>query len=291
MHSETLNTSEISIKESDPRTKISTRAWIKGTPFYLIHLVALVAPFLIDFQWGYLALAIGSYYLRMFAITAGYHRYFSHKTYKTSRLFQFLMGFLGTTATQKGPLWWGAGHRHHHKFSDTKDDIHSPVQDGFLYSHMGWILADSSDPIRWNLIKDLSRYKELRFLDQHYWLPPVIYGIICFAFFGVSGVIWGYFVSTVMLWHGTYTINSLCHVWGTRRYKTTDTSRNNFFLSILTLGEGWHNNHHYYCNSVNQGWFWWEIDISYYILIALEKLGIVWDLKHAPQRVKESNLI
>lgn len=272
------------------RRHISKRSWLKGIPFGLLHIAGLGLPFLYPPTTGLIILLFFSYFLRMFTITGGYHRYFSHKTYKTSRLFQFLLGFIGTACTQKGPLWWAANHRHHHANSDNEKDIHSPIQDGFWYSHMGWILADSSDPIRWNLIRDFSKFPELKFLDKHYWFPPTFMAITLYFIFGFEGVVWGFFLPTVILWHATYTINSLSHIYGTRRYETTDGSRNNLWLALLTMGEGWHNNHHYYCNTVNQGWFWYEIDVTYYILLGLKKLGIVWDFKYAPDRIKYAHL-
>ncbi len=268
------------------RKKISLKSWKKGIPFILLHFAGLVLPFLYPPTTTLVILAITSFYIRMFSITGGYHRYFSHRTFKTSRWFQFILAFIGTASTQKGPIWWAANHRHHHANSDGPNDIHSPVQDGFLYSHMGWILADSSDPIRWNLIKDFAKYPELKFLDKHYWLPPVVFALGMFLIAGLPGLIWGYFLPTVILWHATYTINSLCHVFGSRRYETKDDSRNNLWLALLTMGEGWHNNHHYYCNTVNQGWFWYEVDFTYYILLGLKRLGVVWDFKYAPNRIK-----
>ncbi|MDQ3264184.1 MAG: fatty acid desaturase, partial [Myxococcota bacterium] len=226
----------------------------------------------------------------MFAITAGYHRYFAHRAYQTNRVFQFLIALLGTTAAQKGPLWWAAHHRHHHRSSDQPDDIHSPVQDSFWWSHVGWILSDKYDATHFDAIKDFARFPELRLLNRFHLVPSIALAVGLHFWGGLSMLVWGYFISTVLLWHGTFTINSLSHVFGKRRYKTTDDSRNNWLLAIITCGEGWHNNHHYHQNTANQGWFWWEVDFSYYVLKLLSVFGIVKKLRLPPDAVRLAHL-
>lgn len=260
-------------------------SWVTSMPFLLVHAVALIAPFLVPFAWKWVALALVLYVVRMFGITAGYHRYFSHRAYKTSRTFQFVLALLGTFSLQKGVLWWAANHRHHHRFSDEPEDIHSPKQSGFWWSHVGWILAPDFNATRWENIKDFAKYPELRWLNQHFLLPQIAYAVAMFALGGWSGLVWGFFVSTVFLWHGVFTINSLSHVFGRRRFNTTDTSKNNWLLALVTLGEGWHNNHHFYQSTANQGFYWWEIDLSYYTLRALSWCGVVWDLRTPPAHV------
>jgi stearoyl-CoA desaturase (delta-9 desaturase) len=262
--------------------------WISSLPFFGVHLFALIAPFCIPFHWSYVAWALGLYYGRMWVVTMGYHRYFSHRTFKTSRLFQFLLAFLAETSVQKGVLWWAANHRHHHRESDLPKDIHSPLQRGFLWSHVGWILCDRYAETRYESIKDFARFPELRFLNRFYLLPPVLLAVVLFLIGGFPVLVWGFFVSTVLLWHGTFTINSLSHVFGRRRYKTTDTSRNNWLLALVTCGEGWHNNHHYHQNTANQGWFWWEVDLTYYGLKLLQGLGLVWELRTPSPSVKHA---
>ena len=233
-----------------------------------------------------LALTIGITLLgaRMFAITGGYHRYFSHRTYRTSRAFQFLIALLGTTSIQKGPLWWAAGHRRHHQYSDLPGDMHSP-REGFLYSHYGWIFDERWERTEIERVRDLARFPELVWLNDWHAVPPAILSILCYLVGGWSGLIWGFVISTVLLWHLTYSINSLAHVWGTRRYATSDTSRNNFLLALLTMGEGWHNNHHHFMSCARQGFFWWEIDFTYYVLRAFAAVGLVWDVREPPARV------
>jgi stearoyl-CoA desaturase (delta-9 desaturase) len=231
-----------------------------------------------------LALFATTLFIRMWGITAGYHRYFAHKTYRTSRGFQFLLAFLGCSATQKGPLWWAGHHRRHHRHSDQAGDLHSP-RDGFWYSHQGWIFDHRWDATPVDSIPDFARYPELVWLNRWHIMPPVLLAAACWAIGGFSGLLWGFAISTTVLWHATYSINSLAHRWGSRRYETGDDSRNNLLLALLTLGEGWHNNHHHYMASTRQGFFWWEIDVAYYVLKGLERLGLVWELREPPAHV------
>jgi stearoyl-CoA desaturase (delta-9 desaturase) len=243
-----------------------------------IHLSCLLV-FVVPFTWKVVAVAAVGYLVRMWAITAGYHRYFAHRSFKTSRVFQFVLALLGTSAMQNGPLWWASWHRRHHKYSDTPDDAHSPVQGGFWHAHIGWFLDGSHDIPDLANVADLVRYPELGFLDRHKWFPIVGYAVGCFWWAGFPGLVWGFSLSTIAVLHATALINSLAHVWGGRRYATQDASRNNALLAVLTLGEGWHNNHHHFMSSAKQGFFWWEIDVSYYVLRALQAVGIIWSVR------------
>jgi stearoyl-CoA desaturase (delta-9 desaturase) len=263
---------------------------IKSTiPFVAMHLAGLCA-FFFDFNMTMFWLILGSYYIRMFGITAGYHRYFSHRSYKTSRFFQFFLAFLAQTSAQKGVLWWAAHHRHHHKHSDSQHDIHSPAKRGFWWSQVGWILCNRYIDTNWKYIGDFAKFPELRWLNRYYLVPPLIYAITIFAIWGWAGLFWGFFFSTVLLYHGTFSINTLTHMFGRVRYKSNDESKNSLILALITCGEGWHNNHHYYQATANQGWFWWEIDISYYILRILKLFGIVWDLRAPPKHIKQNTI-
>ena len=259
----------------------------KSLPFFLAH-AACIAAFWLPFTWGLLALCLGMAFVKMFGITAGYHRYFSHRSFETSRPFQLVLALLGLIALQKGPLWWAAHHRDHHRFSDEPDDPHSPVQDGFWWAHLGWILTDENDPTKLDRVPDLARYPELRWLNEHYLVPGVTLAVGMFMWGGLPALIWGFFISNVISWHFTFAINSMTHLFGTRRYETKDDSRNHFALGLLTLGEGWHNNHHHYMSSARQGFYWWEIDISYYVIRALGVVGLVWGIREPPARVYES---
>ena len=271
--------------------------WILPFPFLLMTASVLLV-FVVGFSWVAFGVAVFLYFIRMFGITGVYHRYFSHRTYKTSRPFQFILALIGNSAAQRGPLWWAAHHRHHHAHSDQPEDIHSPKQGGFWEAHMLWWSRRKHVATRTGLIPDYAKYPELMFLDRFDSIVPLTLGGLMLAlgaflnrYFPQLGTsasqmfVWGFIVSTVVLFHGVATINSLSHVIGRRRFETTDTSRNNWLLALITMGEGWHNNHHHYCNSTRQGFFWYEIDITYYMLKGLSMVGLVWDLKPVPARM------
>ncbi len=226
------------------------------------------------------------YVVRMFGVTGGYHRYFSHRTFRTSRWFQFVLALLAQSSSQRGVLWWAAHHRDHHKYSDTPRDPHSPIRHGFWHAHVGWIYDHNSET-NYARVRDLAKYPELVWLDKHWWVPPAALGFAVWLLFGWSGLFIGFALSTVLLWHGTFTINSLTHLIGKRRFDTPDESRNHWLLAIVTMGEGWHNNHHHYQGSVRQGFYWWEVDVTYYVIRALAAVGLVWDVREPPARVYE----
>lgn len=253
-------------------------------PFLLVHFATLGILWS-GVTWTAAAMCVGLYVLRMFAVTAGFHRYFSHRSYDTSRVFQFVLGFLAQTSLQKGVLWWAAKHRHHHKYSDTVEDVHSPGLHGFLFSHVGWIFARRRGEANYDLVRDLSEYPELRWLEKNKHLPGIVLAVACFLIAGWPGLFVGFFLSTAILYHGTFAINSLAHCFGRQRYLTGDDSRNNWWLALITLGEGWHNNHHYYQISTRQGFKWYEIDITYYGIKALSWLKIVRNLHSPPEEV------
>jgi stearoyl-CoA desaturase (delta-9 desaturase) len=260
----------------------------RSTPFFLVHIAALVGVCVLGWSWKGFLLALALYYVRMFGVTAGYHRYFSHRTFRTSRAMQLFFAVLAESSAQKGVLWWAAHHRAHHKFSDQPGDIHSAKRDGFWWSHLGWIIAHQYEETDFSKIKDFAGYPELRWLNRRFLVPPTVLGIGLVLVGGWWALVWGMFVSTVMLWHGTFTINSLAHLFGRRRYATTDDSRNSFLLALITMGEGWHNNHHYYQRAANQGFFWWEIDLTYYVLRGMAAVGLIWDLHTPPRRVRDA---
>lgn len=258
-------------------------------PFFAVHLICFAALWtgVSAFDLG---LCLLTYTVRMFGITGAYHRYFSHRTYKTTRWFQFVLAWIGCSALQKGPLWWSAHHRDHHRYSDTDLDPHSPITRSVWWAHLGWVLDPDSDETDMTKVKDLARFPELCWLNNWHWIPGIALGFLCYGagvLFGAGGgsaLIWGLFISTVLCYHGTFLVNSLCHLAGKRRYATSDRSRNNWFVALVTLGEGWHNNHHHYQASANQGFYWWEIDGSYYILKTLSFFGLVWDLRLPPAK-------
>lgn len=292
--SESLSTQSYPLNHTDKLTGLDRSTCAQ---FLFMHVACLLA------LWtGASAVAVGTclalYVVRMFAITAGFHRLLAHRTYRTGRVFQFVLAFTGTAAYQKGPLWWAAQHRAHHLNTDTESDLHSPMAHSFWQSHIGWFLARQSLTIDPTLITNLSKYRDLRLLDRFYSVPPIMLAVATYGLgallaryaptLGTSGgqmLVWGFFISTVLLYHGTFTVNSLAHIFGRRRFATNDNSRNNLFVALITLGEGWHNNHHHYPASERQGFYWWELDVAHYTLRVLSWFGLVWDIRTPPARV------
>ena len=272
--------------------------FVRVVPFILLHAACVFVLFV---GWSPIAVAVAAalYLVRMFAITAFYHRYFAHRAFRTSRFVQFCFAFLGATAAQRGPIWWASHHRLHHRNADSESDLHSPARRGFWHSHMGWFLTRGSFRTRVEMLPDFVRFPELRLLDRFDTLAPLVLASLCFGLgatlnalwpgLGTSGpqmLVWGFVISTIVLYHGTFTINSLAHQFGSRRYATRDESRNNALLALITLGEGWHNNHHRYPIAARQGFFWWELDITYCVLRGLAAVGLVHDLKPVPERIR-----
>ncbi len=266
--------------------------WGRVAPFLAVHLMCL-GPIFVGWSWAAVLTAVALYWARAFAITAFYHRYFSHRTYRASRVMQFLFAVAGASAVQRGPLWWSAHHRLHHRHSDGPGDVHSPRQHGFWWSHMGWITAPANFPTRLDVVPDFAEYPELRLLDRFDTVVPMLLAASLYGFgallegagvatSGPQMLIWGFFISTVALFHATSLINSAAHRMGKRRYETRDDSRNSLILALLTLGEGWHNNHHRYPGATRQGFFWWEIDVTYYVLVVMSWLGLIRDLQPPP---------
>jgi stearoyl-CoA desaturase (Delta-9 desaturase) len=273
--------------------------WLRALPFVALHVGCLgilwvgVSPFAV-------AVAIGLYVLRMFALTAFYHRYFAHRTFRTSRALQFVFAVLGAACVQRGPLWWAAHHRNHHRHADTRLDQHAPGVHGFLWSHMGWFLTPRAFRTDTERVRDFAKYPELRWLDRYDVAVPLALAVTLYATGawlshaapslhtgGAQLLMWGFFVSTVVLFHATVTINSLAHRWGSRRYATRDDSRNNWLLALITFGEGWHNNHHFFPGSARQGFRWWEVDVTWCALKLLSLSGLVHDLKPVPAWVRD----
>jgi len=255
-------------------------------PYWSIHVAAIAGVAILGWSWRGLALALALHVPRMFFVTGGYHRYFSHRSFRTSRWFQFVLGLGAVLTGQRGPLWWAAHHRTHHKLSDARGDLHSVKQSGFWWAHQGWILSPALEDTNRARIKDFAKYPELVWLDRWWHLPMAAFAGLTYLLGGWTGLIWGFCVGQVLCWHATYTINSLAHVWGARRYPTSDDSRNNLLLALLTMGEGWHNNHHYYQVSARQGFFWWEVDATYYVLRGLAAVGLIWDLRGVPDHIR-----
>ncbi|APR66233.1 acyl-CoA desaturase [Thalassolituus oleivorans] len=287
-----------SIDNDEPMTSTEFN-WVRTMPFIILHL-ACFGVLVTGVSTTAVVVCLALFWLRLFAITAFYHRYFSHRSYKTSRPAQFIFALLGNMSAQRGPLWWAAHHRAHHQHADTDDDLHSPVKRGFWWSHAGWFTCDASFKTQMHRINDFAKYPELRWLDRYDIFAPMLLLALLFvagellaAFApaletnGLQLIVWGFVISTVILFHSTVTINSLGHIWGKKRFNNKNESRNNAILALLTLGEGWHNNHHRWAVSARQGFYWYEIDITYGILKVMSWMGIVWDLSPVPAHVLE----
>jgi len=277
--------------------------WVGTLPFIILNMSCLLVIW-VGVSWVAVSTAIALYFLRVFFIGAFYHRYFSHRTYKTNRFWQFIFAILGLSAAQRGPLWWASHHRQHHISADKEMDAHSPVRHGFLWSHIGWFMSTKNYYYNPERIKDFAKYPELVFLDRHDALVPIVLAVLLYGAgvllqhlspgLGTSGwqmLIWGFSISTIMVFHTTVSINSLAHKYGKRRFKTDDNSRNSLILALFTLGEGWHNNHHHYPATARQGFFWWELDITYYMLKLFEKLQIISDVRGVPKLILQKNRI
>ena len=291
-----LTTSQATAQEHPERRDLD---WARMIGLTLMH-VGCLAVFWVGFSWTAVGLAVGFYLIRAFGLTAFYHRYFSHRAFKTSRLFQFCGACWGALALQKGPLWWAAHHREHHRNSDQEGDVHSPHPEGFLWSHVGWLLYRCNSRVKQEFVRDWMRFPELLWLER---LTPLFALALPLFLFGIGELlrryapelgtngwmllVWGFFISTVFLYHVTYSVNSIAHLFGSRRFRTNDDSRNNWWVALFTLGEGWHNNHHHYQSSARQGFYWWEIDVTYYGLWLLARLGLVWDLRPVPHHMLE----
>ena len=290
--------------QHDPADREYERVdWLRCAPFIAMH-IGCLAVLLVGVSPIAVAAAVLLFILRMFIVTAFYHRYFSHRTFKTSRPVQLIFAILGCTAGQRGPLWWAAHHRKHHNHADQEPDLHSPQIVGFLHAHMGWFMTTKGFQTDTRVIRDWMQYPELRWVNRLDWLPLLVLALLTWAAgalleryapsLGTTGwqmFVWAWLISTVALYHATYTINSLAHQFGSRRFDTGDDSRNNFWLALITLGEGWHNNHHHYPASARQGFYWWELDITYYGLLLLAKLRIIRDLRPVPPHVLERKRI
>ena len=281
---------------TDPAISGERIVWREGWPLLLMHLGCL------GVLWtgaspAALVVCIVLYFLRVFALTGGYHRYFSHHAFQTSRVFQFILAALGASAAQRGPLWWASHHRYHHRFADREEDVHSPARHGFWWAHIGWLLCPKYAQPKLELIQDFAKYPELRFLDAHPYVAPGVLALLLYfagealkpagGASGVGFLVWGFFISTVLVYHVTFCINSVLHMTGRRRYETADTSRNHWLLALFSMGEGWHNNHHRYAVAARQGFFWWEIDLTYYVIWLLARIGVVWDLREPPRKILE----
>lgn len=285
IHHRSAPSLEPPLLERLPANRLTLRELRDSIPFIGVHVAALVGAILYPPSWQLVALCLGIWYLRIVGISVGYHRYFAHRTFQTSRPFGFVLALWSVSSAQKGVLWWCGNHRNHHRFSDQQRDPHSPARAGFWWSHMGWILAHRNGRAPIEVIRDFERMAEIRWLERWQYLPAIVLGGVCWLAGGMPVLVWGFLVSTILLYHSTFSINSLAHVLGRRAYPTTDTSRNSWWLALLTAGEGWHNNHHYFCTSARLGFRRWQLDPGYLFIRSCQALGLVWNVRTPPAHV------
>ena len=255
--------------------------------FWLVQ-VSAVTVFFVPFAWSLVALWAASHFLRAIGLTLAFHRYFAHRAFQMSRAVRFVWALLGTAAMQKGPIWWAGHHLNHHRFADRDGDPHSPSVSGFYYAHIGWFLDDARHetlPAQNPVVRDFGPVPEIAWLDRYYVLPPLALALALFVYGGLPWLAWGFCLPTVTLAHATFAINTVNHLWGTRRFETADQSRNNAVTAFFAVGEGWHNNHHRYQRAARNGFYWWEWDPTWYVIAAMRALGLAWDVQPVPARV------
>jgi stearoyl-CoA desaturase (delta-9 desaturase) len=257
--------------------------------FWTVQASALLA-FAVPFRWAFIALWAASHFVRAIGLTLAFHRYFAHRAFKMNRIARFVWAWVATSAMQKGPLWWAGHHVNHHKYADREGDPHSPMVSGVYYAHIGWFLNDArhdklepGNPV----VRDFSKAPEILFLERWFVLPPLLFAIAMFAIGGLPWLVWGFCLPTMTLAHATFAINTVNHMFGTRRFETRDESRNNPITAVFAVGEGWHNNHHRYQRAARNGFYWWEFDPTWYVIKAMAAVGLVWDVQPVPRRIYE----
>ena len=262
---------------------------VSAVVFWVVQCSAFLI-FFISFSWTFLALWAVSHFLRAIGLTLAFHRYFAHRSFQMNRTARFVWSFIGTAAMQKGPLWWAGHHVNHHRYADRDGDPHSPMVSGIYYAHIGWFLNDArhdrleaSNPV----MRDFSKAPEIVWLNKNFWAPPLLLAIAMFLIGGMPWLIWGFCVPTMTLAHATFAINTVNHMFGSRRFDTIDESRNNLVTAFFAVGEGWHNNHHRYQRSARNGFYWWEFDPTWYVIRLMQMIGLVWDVKTVPHRIYE----
>ena len=251
--------------------------WTSITFFAAVHAIALLAPWF--FSWSALGVAIFLHWLfGSIGICLGYHRLLTHRSLQVPKGLEYMIALLGSLALQGGPLFWVAGHRRHHTYTEDIDKDPYSAKRGFWWSHMGWLLYKRPEFFEYEsnrkFAPDLAKDAFYRWLDRYYLLLQIPLGVGLYLLGGWSFVIYGLFVRAVLLWHSTWLINSASHITGYRSHDCDDNSRNLWWAAILTYGEGWHNNHHAYPNVAKAGWKWWEIDLTWWAILILKQMGL-----------------
>ena len=257
--------------------------------FWLVQASALLV-FAVPFRWAFVAVWAASHFVRAIGLTLAFHRYFAHRSFKMNRVARFVWAFIATAAMQKGPLWWAGHHVNHHKFADRDGDPHSPMISGVYYAHIGWFLHDTKyDRVEPNnpVIRDFSKVPEIAWLEKYFFLPPALLAATLFLGGGLPWLVWGFCLPTMTLAHATFAINTVNHLFGSRRFDTVDESRNNVLTAVFAAGEGWHNNHHRYQRAARNGFYWWEFDPTWYAIRAMQSVGLAWDVQRVPARIYE----
>ncbi len=257
------------------------------TVFWVVQASALLI-FFVPFSWPLVALWAVSHFLRAIGLTLAFHRYFAHRSFQMNRIARFIWAWIGTSAMQKGPLWWAGHHVNHHRYADREGDPHSPMVSGVYYAHVGWFLNDAkhdrleaSNPV----IRDFSKAPELVLMDRYFFFPPLVLAVVLYLVGGMPWLVWGFCLPTVTLAHATFAINTVNHMFGSRRFDTIDESRNNVVTAFFAVGEGWHNNHHRYQRAARNGFYWWEFDPTFYTIRLMKMFGVAWDLQAVPERI------
>lgn len=255
--------------------------------FWIVQASALLV-FAVPCSAGLIALWAVSHFLRAIGLTLAFHRYFAHRAFQMHRAARFVWAFIGTAAMQKGPLWWAGHHIHHHKYADREGDPHSPMVSGIYYAHIGWFLndtkhdkIDATNPV----VRDFSKAWEIRLLSDYFFVPPLLLALTLFLVGGLPWLVWGFCLPTVTLAHSTFAINTVNHLFGSRRFDTIDESRNNPLTALFAVGEGWHNNHHRFQRAARNGFYWWEFDPTWYVIKLMSFVGLAWDLQPVPERI------
>jgi len=262
---------------------------VQATIFWVVQASALLV-FAVPFRWAFLGLWAASHFLRAIGLTLVFHRYLAHRAFRMNRVARFVWTFIGTAAMQKGPLWWAGHHVNHHRFADREGDPHSPMISGFYYAHVGWFLHDTkhdrveaTNPV----IRDFSTVPEIAWLDRYFFLPPAALAATLFLAGGWPWLVYGFCLPTMTLAHATFAINTVNHMFGSRRFDTLDESRNNPLTAFFAVGEGWHNNHHRYQRAARNGFYWWEVDVTWYVIRLMSAVGLAWNVQGVPRRIYE----
>ncbi|HEY1909661.1 MAG TPA: fatty acid desaturase [Vicinamibacterales bacterium] len=262
---------------------------VQMTFFWIVQASALLV-LTVPFRWAYIGLWAASHFVRALGLTLMYHRYYAHRAFKMNRGARFVWTLIGTAAMQKGPIWWAGHHVMHHKFADREGDPHSPMISGFYYAHVGWFLhdtkfdqLDASNPV----VRDFGKFPEIAWLEKYFIIPPTVMAVAMYLYGGWPWLVYGFCLPTMTLAHATFCINTVNHLFGSRRFETMDDSRNNPITAFFAVGEGWHNNHHRYQRAARNGFYWWEFDLTWYTMKAMAALGLVWDMQPVPARIYE----